>query len=301
MTTGTPLDLTPFGAVLTGLGIVYWLLAAGAMLLAVLKPKSLKNKSLATVAVLLVFGWSPALEGWARYKAQQKFNVAMARFEERCKTAGEKITRTVDDVEGILLMKVRPAKPSGADSDPMWPGAALASESSQDEFIETFLWYEWRGKGFEQQRGNVTNKPSDRPGYRYVDVLDGADGKRYRYTAPLQPRSPSSIEKIQKLTRELTTQPLPAYGVTYEDIVDPEDRKYWIAGTVIRIVDLSNNQTVAEQKSFLMDTGLGSTGGFRSPWGWASHYGKQCPRFSGNLSSHTRFFVDQILKPKKGE
>ena len=31
-------------------------------------------------------------------------------FQERCKTAGEKIHRTVENVDGILLMKIRPIK-----------------------------------------------------------------------------------------------------------------------------------------------------------------------------------------------
>ena len=35
---------------------------------------------------------------------------AEAMFQERCKTAGEKIYRTVDNVDGIFLLKLRPQR-----------------------------------------------------------------------------------------------------------------------------------------------------------------------------------------------
>jgi hypothetical protein len=197
-------------------------------------------------------------------------------------------------------MKVRPAKPQGADSDPMWPSAAVADERTGDRYIESFLFHEFRGKGYEQQRGSLSHTLTEWPGYRYVDVIDEIDGQRYRYTAPMKPRSATNSELIPTLTRELAKKPLPQFGITYEDIVDPEDRKHWIAGTKLMVIEVATGQVVAEQTKFLWDTGLGSTGGFRSPWSWAATYGKRCSRIP-ELGSETRFFVDQILKPKKGE
>lgn len=48
-----------------------------------------------------------------------------ALFDERCKTvAGEKIYRTVEDVEGIVLLKVRPQRSDADLSSRDWPGAA---------------------------------------------------------------------------------------------------------------------------------------------------------------------------------
>lgn len=293
-----------------GLETVYLLIWLGLGILAVWLPKNWKLKLGATLlvviagAILPVYLYLQVKQEVAKQKPiverrNAQLEAAMARFEERCKTAGEKVTRTVDDVEGILLMKIRPAK--GNDADPMWPGAAMVSERTQDEFIESFLFYEYRGKGFEHQRGNVTNTPTQWPGYQYVDVVDETDGQRYRYTAPMQPRNenyPGDI--IQKLTRQRTTKTMPLYGVSYEDIVDPEDRKHWIAGTVIRVIDLKSKETIAEQVRFVFDTGQGSISGGRSPWVWANYYGKRCPVTSGNLKSQTRWFVDQVLKPKKG-
>ena len=39
---------------------------------------------------------------------QERLAKAEAMFQERCKTAGEKIYRTVENVEGIFLLKLRP-------------------------------------------------------------------------------------------------------------------------------------------------------------------------------------------------
>ena len=50
-----------------------------------------------------------ALHNWQAEKAyKERYAKAKALFEERCKTAGVVIHRTVKDVEGIELTKVRP-------------------------------------------------------------------------------------------------------------------------------------------------------------------------------------------------
>jgi len=43
-------------------------------------------------------------------EAKERLAKAQAMFAERCKTAGEKIQRRVENVEGVLLLKVRPEK-----------------------------------------------------------------------------------------------------------------------------------------------------------------------------------------------
>lgn len=54
----------------------------------------------------------------------EKYAKAQALFEERCKTAGVVIKRTVKDVEGIELTKIRPPIPGPAKSisTPCTPG-----------------------------------------------------------------------------------------------------------------------------------------------------------------------------------
>ena len=77
--------------------------------------------------------------------AQNPEVVAMAKagkayFEEKCKTvAGEKIYRTVADVEGVLLMKVRPLTTETELQDPMWPGPHLPERPKLMNSSKRFL------------------------------------------------------------------------------------------------------------------------------------------------------------------
>ena len=113
---------------------------------------------------------------------------ARALYEEKCKTvAGEKIYRTVPDVEGIVLLKVRPQAGSREWADLMWPGAAFALESRADEYITTFLGYEQSSRDgvpvSPDHRGYINTNytpgnASNLLGYHYVDVIDEKDGKR---------------------------------------------------------------------------------------------------------------------------
>lgn len=299
MNAGTPLDLTPFGVVLQGLGVLYWIVALVALFAAVKLPKNRTGKFVSVLLVIAIFGYLPAQVGWQNHQAKKRLAAAMARFEERCKGAGKKIYRTADNVEGILLLKVRPEPSETNLRDPMWPGAAFASEATGDDFISAFLLFEWRAEGAESRRGNVNSGPTSRPGYRYVDVVNPADGKRYRYSLEFGPaRYPTQSwsGREYKLQRMLTTEAPPRYAVTFEDIVNPEDRALWIAGSTVSVLDLMQNDVIAELTLFVLDRGQGSSDQ-RVPWALAVN----CPPREGSSAVTTRFFVDQVAKPKRGE
>ncbi|NCT84577.1 MAG: hypothetical protein GXC94_15615 [Comamonadaceae bacterium] len=61
---------------------------------------------------------------------REKYAKAKALFEERCKAAGVVIKRTVKDVDGIELTKIRQPIPWGGKEyfDPMYPEAALQDD-----------------------------------------------------------------------------------------------------------------------------------------------------------------------------
>ena len=105
---GGPIDLTPFGALVKAIGLLYWLLAAVGLWWALRGTRPLKAKLLRVLPVLLLFGYVPGRLGWQEYQARDRLNKAMVRFEERCKTAGEKIHRTVPNVEGVVLVDKTP-------------------------------------------------------------------------------------------------------------------------------------------------------------------------------------------------
>ncbi len=132
---------------------------------------------------------------------REKLAKAKAIFAERCKTAGVVIHRTVKDVEGIELKKIRRDTPWGSKQyfDPMWEDAAMAGTAQGDEFIKDFLLSEVRLASHPElrfalrrpERAIQASELPMRPGYRFIDYTDPADGIRYRYKLP-----PLSLKKL---------------------------------------------------------------------------------------------------------
>jgi hypothetical protein len=145
-----------------------------------------------------------------------------AVWEEKCRTvAGEKIYRKVENVEGLLLMKVRPERGGPELADRMWPGAAFAREYSVSGFISTFLGYEYGSSTLDgtptpvrpDYRGFISpeRKPGGLPGYRWVEVIDAKDGQRYRYTTLRKGRALENRQLVLEILRsmECRQNPLP--------------------------------------------------------------------------------------------
>lgn len=295
-------------SLLQAVGIGFGLLALTGLALALWLPKKWWGKLLGVAVVVFLIS-IPVRKVMQEQATQQvkaddykeRYAKAKALFDERCKTAGEKIYRTVENVEAIQLLKIRPLAGDGAGADPMYPGAAMYMERGNEDYIASFLKYETAPQG--SMRGQLSDKPTSLPGYRLVVVVDEVDGKRYGYT---------KLHDVTNISTDNNNHPLQMkksvlqtgnarYAVTYEDLLDPEDRKHWVAGTVLAIVDLQTKEVIAEHRRFLFDNGLGNTSGSRNPWGWAVHNAPSCPKHSGFLGQTTRQFVDQVIKPFKGE
>lgn len=250
--------------------------------------------------------------------AQERLAKAEALFKERCQTAGEKIHRTADKVDGIFLMKLRPAQINYGDQyrmdDPY--GRDLGGEG----YIQSFV------RGFETRQAQFAPGSPSRLGYPYVEALDPQDGKRYRYTGGMKVVGKKDVNAIgvkmamEKnpnydlniyafvLDKTSATGPQPRYGVTYDDISTREDRDYWIAGSSLKVIDLKTNEVMAERIGYMMDRGQGSNAGGRSPWLLAAN--NACPTFQRNpfrpiepghgasaQQLQTLDFVEKIIKP----
>jgi hypothetical protein len=248
-------------------------------------------------------------------EARNRLQIAEAMFRERCKIAGERIYRTIEDVEGIFLMKLRPEKNNLSDQfvldDP------YGSDSAGESYIKTFF------SGF--YRIPMTHPLGWKPklGYGYVEAIDPKDGGRYRYTGSTKAvgkmdamapnvqmdlkRNPNFDMNIYAfvLSRVPATGPIPRYGVIYDDISTREEREYWIAGSSLKVIDLQTNETIAERIGYMMDRGQGNMSGGRSPWLLAAYHA--CPAFpvapAGNpvQVDQTRNFAVKVIKPKQGE
>jgi hypothetical protein len=244
-----------------------------------------------------------------------------ALFDEKCKTvAGEKIYKTVRDVEGVLLLKIRAYTRGNELSDKMWPGAAFAGERYDDGYITSFLSVETPSPVFRrptipltQQRGNIIAMPREkltngRYGYRWVEVIDEKDGKRYRYTGSIkevthtQSITIGGDGKTQFKAKEFVLDRVPApdpeprYAVTYEDHVIPEERALWLASSTVKVLDRQTGEVLGEMTRYAWSAGAPTS---YNPTPWLSAY--RCRGVTsvpyGPSGTDTRKFVDQVLIP----
>lgn len=274
-----------------------------------------------TTALLLFVSQSAhAYDPNNRAEYLAKIKEAEAYYKEKCaKAAGIKIYKTVPEVEGVLLMKVRPNRSDRELADPNWPGAAFGRERRGNGYIESFLGNESPAQGpiDSQHRGIIGAKfppnPGSLPGYRWVEVVDPKDGQRYRYSGSnkavrKQDTSAYNVQLAMKkdpnydlnvyqwsLDKLLSpSKTLPRYAVTFEDHVIPEERALWVASSTVKVLDLQTNEVLGEMTRYAMSY-------IHAPlhsMPWLNH--SVCPRFGTTSdATDTRQFVDQILIPAK--
>jgi hypothetical protein len=277
---------------LQAVGIGFLLLALIGIGLALWLPKKWWGKLLAVLAVGSLIS-IPLYKATQETRQQQviaddykeRFTKARELFEERCKTAGEKVYKTVDNVEGILLLNIRRGDVAKNQANPLWEGAALPNDATELGYVENFLVWEHNGGG-KSQRGYLNNSPdkSVARGYQFVDVKQ-LDGSLLRYRLSRAGASELVSEPIKGAAAR--------YAVGFTQAGDPDDRKQWVAGVVITVSDIKTGELLAQRTSYAFEPGLGDTSGGRSPWGFAV----SCPAWRGWDSARTRFFVDQVVKP----
>lgn len=272
--------------------------------------------ALVSVALLVPLGAYIGLSIWQNWKIKQerrdRWARAEARFKELCKTAGAVIHRTVKDVEGIELTKLRPELKPGDPRyfDPMFEGAAMAGEAQGSRYVLQFLTSEYRNVHRPEERGGFMsfgtpvghNQLPPIYGYRYVEYTDAATGKLYRCRA-VPDKSPSGTFD-DRMPCEVIQRGAARFAFDYEDLVDSTDRQLWIAGTVLKVIDKHSGEILATYTKFVWDQGFGTTGTGREPWRHADGMGpsRNCPSTPRQLTGHdSRYFVDTVLIPKQGD
>jgi len=127
------LELGVGADIVRAISTTYWLLWVAAFAWALWKPKTKEGKTISTLLVLVVFLLVPVRSMYQKIQRQKayqaRYEKAKALFDERCKTAGEKIYRTVDNVEGVVLKNTRGTYKHSNYADPAWPGAGFPGES----------------------------------------------------------------------------------------------------------------------------------------------------------------------------
>ena len=207
---------------------------------------------------------------------RKRYEPAKARFDQLCQNAGEKIYRTADNVDGILLLKVRGDDEKYQSNrynplkDQMWEDAAVESEFDREAYIEEFL----------------LPYTSSFPRYIYADVLQ-KNGLVIRYSRQRE-------EQNWVMEQRPTPHPRARYAVTYENDISWENRKHWIAGTTIKIIDTKTNELMAEKTMYAFVPELGYSKFEQNPNPWGR--GMRCPMES-EFKQRTVTFAIKVLIP----
>lgn len=281
------LELTGFGSVLRGIGVLYWLLTIGAIALALYKNKTPRTRTIWVTVVVLVFGFLPAKQMVEQYQKNAFTKEAWAYFKNKCDTeAGEKIYKTFTGLKSVLVVKPLPPATEKDLYDQFWMGdpysapahsqrgrleaAILASQDAPSAFDQL-------GRGFDFVESSVT---SDKAGEK----------KFVKYSYPLAKRG-----NVQ----QPIDQPISRFGILWNDISNHEDRKYWVAGSRLQVIDLADNSIVAERIGYLIEPGFGSIEGQRRPWGISRGPNTTCPSIK-NGTFEDRWFILKVLNPIEG-
>lgn len=194
-------------------------------------------------------------------------------FEHLCKTeAGEFIYKTVENVEGLYMM--RPREPVNDDKlqhlyaleDP-YAYSDIETAAPQKLFINP-PW--WRFKFFEVRK---TENDSD---------IKSAT-KYLRYSGYIQGKAVMKMEHTQSLTSQ--------YGYIWRGLYRPYDRELGIVGSELIVMDLLSNEVLAVRRGFIRSGDVRNN--LTGVWWLGGHV---CPRYE-HANAYTYEFVSKVLNP----
>ena len=274
---------------------LYVLLFVALAALVLWLPKRWLWKGIGLLVVSAVFA-TPLVQ--AHFKKQERLahnRMIADRFTKLCKeNAGEKIYKTVEGVEGFLIM--RPRKPTTDNNEyreQYWMGDPYGHSDLEARHPEAVFLDDRRG--YDSPGRKITPIA----GYDFIEMpppLPTSDAAM-RYLRIDVVNRPTDIPGTNiNTTRYFVAKLRSRYGYDWEDISTKEDRKYWIAGGRMRIIELETQTIMAERTGYLIDVAQGASEGSRKPWLLAQR--TACPPFESE-STKAKEFVTKVLKPMR--
>ena len=204
-------------------------------------------------------------------------------FEHLCKTeAGEFIFKTVENVEGIYMMRPR-KKATDYEMEHLYgleaPYVEVHGEydSPEEYFVQPHM-------GKYQFLEMPLAKSQDTSRYRRYYRGDNAhSGQQY------QTAINGKAVFVPYIVAEAQTDTLKSeYGVTWRGITRPHDRELGIAGSELIVLNFETNEILAVRR------GYKRTGGVRNLTGVWWLAGQTCPKLSERPD---HWFIKDVLKP----
>ena len=275
------LELTGMGSVLRGMGILYWLLAIGLVAFAIWKIKTRRRKALWAAIAVAVFGFLPVKQMIEQAQRNAYAREAWAYFKKLCdEKSGEKIYRTHTGVRSVLVVKPLPPATEKDLYDQFWNGDPYSNATPWDK----------RGESAARRLASDSRRPTGmQRGLDFAEIkYEDKDGIRYQRI--LRTPSKDALAKVDSIQK-----PVSRFAISWEDISAPDDRKYWVAGSRLRVIDLTDNSIVAERIGYMIEAGFGSTSGQRRPWLSSRGPNTTCPPVLGDYTDQQ--FVTSALIP----
>lgn len=212
---------------------------------------------------------------------------AWAYFKHKCDTeAGEKIYKTFTGVKSVLVVKPLPPATEKDLYDQFWYGDPYSNVSILANRGELHAGTLIRDRKFIDGRGNI--------GFQFFENKQILDGEIKYLRIESSDKPPYFISKLA------VDKSGSKFGIAWEDISRPEDRKFWVAGSRLRIINLADKSIVAERIGYFIEPGFGSTIGQRRPWQASRGQGTTCPSIV-NGTFEDRWFVLKVLSPSEGK
>jgi hypothetical protein len=221
----------------------------------------------------------------------EAYKEGVKRFNEACKTAGKSVRSSIRGVPGIRLEVAPDALSFEQGSiDRNWAFAGMPMERMGDRFIASFLDFNFGDNDLHVDFGSRTGMTVTMTGFQAVDVLQ-KDATYLRHR--LKTKSSSDGMVSEPVARDRAFR----HVVSVEPLGTGEDRKHWVGGSLIRVVDGETGQVMGEVRAFsfaLPPRGVKAADLDKRTWTDRM----SCPKYLDIQSAMTRVSLIGIVDPK---
>lgn len=176
------------------------------------------------------------------------------------KDGGDKIYKTVDNVQGVFQMRYRKL------NDYRRPDGSFYYEIRDQYGMENPYSWMQGDIGIEGRVGDSSIFPDAPPrgkqGYWFIEQIatPPMSGYRRSYLAPMENPKDWQIEHsggnpLYEVKQKNTSKRKSRYGYLTEDITTKDMRDKWIGAGRIKIIDLQSNEVLAERKGYYRASG----------------------------------------------
>jgi hypothetical protein len=277
---------------------VYWVAGLFLLAVAIKLAKTWLSRAVAVAAVVLIFSYYPVKRELQEREDRRFRDAAGAHFKKQCEEkAGERISRVVDNVDGIFLVKPRVKASEESLRDQFWMGDPYGySDYEAANPADTYL-YGRSGETISERRITPIK------GFKFVEMpnpeytSNGQQRKYLRYTLKNIPvREGDRVVVKPRPVPQAVNSLKSRFAITWEDISTRDDREFWVAGGSLRIIDLQTNETIAERIGYVIDPQLGFGRQRRLVWIHVNfRRGAFCPTFETDFHKNKEF-VGKVLR-----